>query len=675
MAEVRRIVAEFAATNKALGEIAAFTRGLEGTLTSARRLATGLLAMAGVGGIGYMISQELKAIDSTAKLSDRLGISTENLIALQYGAKMTGVETETLNTSLEFFSRRLGQIQLGGNVAKDSLDALGLSTRDLAGLNADNAIGLFTDKIQSLGSQTQKAAVIQDLFGRGSRQLMNLLTQGSGVIVKYRAETEKLGLSFSRIDAAQVEAADEALTRLRFVFTGIFTQITIKLAPFIEALAKSFTDFATSGEGLGVKISYAFEIVALSIVNVGEEVENLIIRMNRLTSPVESLKKNIEAVRLATERYREVTGEGKRLSPGQPDLFNKIYMEERAKVGLEPPEGRQSQVQAWFENLRTQSRLQAEAAAAGKAAGGGEINPLEGAGKMTAEEEKKVLETTRNAIDQMRHMDYLTRNERIENLKDYQAANADTLGQVGDANKLLNDEILNLERSRLDAMKVYLAELRDDMQNSALYISEKFADTSRSIEGSLSSAFQSMISGGKSFRDAMSQFFIDVGNSFAKMAADMAARALMANLMSSFFGGFGGGNFAPTAAGPMSNIEAGGIHGGGIVGVDLPAFTRTVPASVFATAPRLHGGSDEYAAILKRKEGVFTEEQMKRLGPADRSQVQNENQVQAGRSIIINISAMDSQDVKRALQKNKGFLNDLVYGGMKANHPIRRYEK
>jgi hypothetical protein len=56
------------------------------------------------------------------------------------------------------------------------------------------------------------------------------------------------------------------------------------------------------------------------------------------------------------------------------------------------------------------------------------------------------------------------------------------------------------------------------------------------------------------------------------------------------------------------------FHGGGIVGAEGAGGFAS--ALAFAGAPRFHGGMspDEYPAILKRGEGVFTPGQMRALG-------------------------------------------------------------
>jgi len=320
-----------------------------------------LLTVAGIGGIGYMIKQQMAMIDSTAKLSDRLGITTEALISLQHGAQIAGIQQETMNKSLEIFSRRLGEVDMGVGEAKNALDKLGLNYAELINKSPDKAIGIVADQMNLLGTQSEKAAAANYLFGRSGQQLLNLFESGSAGIEAYKKEVEKLGLSFSRIDAAKVEAANDALTRTRAVFTGLFRSVTIEVSPYIEAAAIAFNNFATQGEGVGHNVTRAFEIMTVSIIRTGEEIEGLVVKIGRLTSPVETMQKNFEAMRIAKERYLAATGEGRRIKPGQPELFNQLYMEERTRLGIEPSKSRISETQKWFENLRANATSKTQA--------------------------------------------------------------------------------------------------------------------------------------------------------------------------------------------------------------------------------------------------------------------------------------------------------------------------
>ncbi len=101
-----------------------------------------------------------------------------------------------------------------------------------------------------------------------------------------------------------------------------------------------------------------------------------------------------------------------------------------------------------------------------------------------------------------------------------------------------------------------------------------------------------------------------------------------ARLLPSVLGAAMGGLTAYGGVSPAGAIMPGqtyvpgftpGLHSGGIAGLEA-TFLRAVPPSVFANAPRFHGGGmigpNEVPAILERGEGVFTPEQMRALGPA-----------------------------------------------------------
>ena len=195
-------------------------------------------AAAAAAGMAVFTRSAMQNIDATAKLSDSLGIATENMAGLQHAANLAGVGQETLTGALEKFTREL---EPGKDVFQAFLDE--------------------ADKIKELGNPVLQAAEAYDAFGKSGQKLLPLLLSGSDAIKEQVGDADKLGIAFDRIDAAKVEAANDAMTRLGALFDGLFIQLATQISPFITAAADGLVDMATKGESMGERVAGAFESV------------------------------------------------------------------------------------------------------------------------------------------------------------------------------------------------------------------------------------------------------------------------------------------------------------------------------------------------------------------------------------------------------------------------------
>lgn len=112
------------------------------------------------------------------------------------------------------------------------------------------------------------------------------------------------------------------------------------------------------------------------------------------------------------------------------------------------------------------------------------------------------------------------------------------------------------------------------------------------------------------------------GGMDGKSSGGSGGSGIFGSIMS-LFGASGGSGAAASGTEAMSSdaIDAAAsvgdiFHTGGIVGSEFPA-SRTVPMSLFNGAPKYHTGgivSGEVPAILQKGEGVFTQNQMSKIG-------------------------------------------------------------
>ena len=210
----------------------------------------GAMAALAAGGLLRLVKQQAKVIDQIGKLSDVLNITTEGLISFQYGATLSGASAEAMNKALEIFVRRMGEATSGSGEAIRGLEMLNLRASDLVAMDTGEAIKLVADRINTLPTAAKKAAAAYFMLGRGGMALSNFLMLGSKGIALFEKEARRLGITVSRIDAAQVEALNDSVYRLKQAFVGIGRTLAIHAAPYVEALAEHFTDMMTDSASI-----------------------------------------------------------------------------------------------------------------------------------------------------------------------------------------------------------------------------------------------------------------------------------------------------------------------------------------------------------------------------------------------------------------------------------------
>ncbi len=261
--------AGMAKANAALG---AFTKATAVARGAAFKFMAVIGPVIGVGGFALMTRNALNSIDATAKLADRLGTTTEAITGLGHAADLAGVSSESFNAAMEILVRRLGEAKQGSGEMMRAVKTMGLDIQRLTNQDPAQTFVELADQIAKMPTAAQKAAAAYQLFGRSGMLLVNMLAEGSEGLREQMEEARKLGLTYDRVDAKKVEEANDALTRVKASFVGIFNVAAIQLAPVIEAVSKSFTDWATDGTTMAEYVVKSFGWVAMAVGKVGDAV-------------------------------------------------------------------------------------------------------------------------------------------------------------------------------------------------------------------------------------------------------------------------------------------------------------------------------------------------------------------------------------------------------------------
>jgi len=205
-------------------------------------------------GLAFLTKSAINTNDEIAKLSAKLGISTEDLSALAFAADFSGASLKSLDAGLSALSRRFKNFDKGGGAAKDAFEELGIATRDSEGkLRGINDVFIeISEKLSRMPDGLKKTTIAQDIFSKSQAGLIPLLNEGASGLAKFRVRAQQLGLILDSKTAKASEKFNDTLDSIEKVSLGLTAKLAQKLLPTITALAEEFEFFALSQDLEGV---------------------------------------------------------------------------------------------------------------------------------------------------------------------------------------------------------------------------------------------------------------------------------------------------------------------------------------------------------------------------------------------------------------------------------------
>lgn len=198
--------------------------------------------LAGGAGFGLLAKSALASVDSLAKVSAKLGITTEALAGFRLAAELSGVASNTLDMALQRFTRRLAEAANDTGEAKDALRELNLDAQTLQKLPLDQQMLIVADAFQKVESQSDKVRLAFKLFDSEGVGLINTLEGGSAALLRTQEEAQRLGLAIDSTRAKSVERFNDSMVKLRASVQGAFIQAAGEAAPQLTKISQQIQD-------------------------------------------------------------------------------------------------------------------------------------------------------------------------------------------------------------------------------------------------------------------------------------------------------------------------------------------------------------------------------------------------------------------------------------------------
>ena len=162
---------------------------VDGFAKSAKTAFSGIFAGASVYGIANFIKGSLDAADSLSKLSQKVGISVEDLSEYKHIAEMSGASLEQFAKGIELLSRNMVDAAQGTGEAKEAFQLLGISVADSAGQMRSNKEVMLdvAERFSKMQDGATKTAMAMKLFGKSGAELIPTLNEGKEGLQKLGA--------------------------------------------------------------------------------------------------------------------------------------------------------------------------------------------------------------------------------------------------------------------------------------------------------------------------------------------------------------------------------------------------------------------------------------------------------------------------------------------------------
>ena len=275
------------------GKAAAKSLGL---ITAAATAAAGAIYAYGKAG--------MNTIDANAKLARSLDGTLDGLRALKMAAEDNGLDG--MEASLNRMNRRLGAVEMNGGPAAKTVERLGLNLKAMQDMDIDERLAYIADQIKATGMSSQEAARHLQQLGFEQRGAYELFMRGGDVIRAAREEMEAYGLSISEIDAAAIEDANTAISKLSLVSESAQNALAIRLAPALHDIADAINDITKAfhaGEyddqirimghvataAAGAAAGYTAYRVAVAAATVAQWAFNVAVRANPIGAAVTAI--------------------------------------------------------------------------------------------------------------------------------------------------------------------------------------------------------------------------------------------------------------------------------------------------------------------------------------------------------------------------------------------------
>jgi hypothetical protein len=287
-------------------KISADTSGLQTGLKNSA-VAVAAFGVAAASAFGVMVKNSINAADELSKLSQKVGITVEQLSGLKHAAALSDVSMQGLQTATQRFSAAIVDAKNGVELQSKAFEKMRISVTNTDGSLRSNYDLMLdvSDAMAKMKDGAEKTDIAMQFFGKAGADLIPLLNGGREAILGAHAEAERMGKIFTTEAAQGAEAFNDSLTRLKGSITGVADKTAVAMLPAMNDLVDIFDDPAFQ-QGIADVATKLIEFV-VNVIEAGRAIGFLVDEVKEFFGVI--AEDDIVRMQEQIEKLREQAGE------------------------------------------------------------------------------------------------------------------------------------------------------------------------------------------------------------------------------------------------------------------------------------------------------------------------------------------------------------------------------
>ena len=199
---------------------------------------------AAVAGLEQLVAGSISSAAAIGDLSEKIGISSDNLQELQYGAVQANMSFDDLERNLLKFSKSLGEARNGQGELLETLRANGFTDAKIKALSYSDALDVMADLIKNAATEADAMLIATQAFGRSGADMVEFLRNGSDGLKTFATDAQKAGAVIEASLIKSAQAFDDAWSAALLSIKSKLGDLVLSAVPLIQRFDKAVSDAA-----------------------------------------------------------------------------------------------------------------------------------------------------------------------------------------------------------------------------------------------------------------------------------------------------------------------------------------------------------------------------------------------------------------------------------------------